>query len=632
MGGTGRAERGYRRLLTAVIGVGLAVGYAVPAAAAPGAPAGGSVAMYSVVKDGSHLKVVRFRAAGTLQARSMAAAGAARDEVVSVDSPVHSLDATDPLRAQQWALPAVGFPDAWSLTHGTGVTVAVVDSGVLGYHEDLAGSVLPGADYVSRGNGWNDRLGHGTFVAGLIAAHVDNGRGIAGAAPGVRILPVRVLDSTGSGSSANVTAGILYAVDHGAKVINLSLGGTAADAGERAAIDYAISKGAVVVAAAGNSGQAGSPPIYPAAFPEVLAVGAVDSHAVRAPFSNVGSYVDVVAPGVGVISTYDGSTHAYASGDGTSFAAPYAAAEVALIEAANPKLAPADVVSLVDSSARDLGSAGRDDTYGYGLISAHSLLHATSDADEGSGYWVTMANGSVRAFGSAHFYGDIAGRTASPVVASARTPSGHGYWLAAADGSVFSFGDARYHGSMHGRHLNSPIVGMAATPSGGGYYLLGRDGGIFTFGDARFYGSTGGIRLNSAVLDMTATADGHGYWMVAGDGGIFTFGDATFHGSTGAMHLNSPAMSMTAAHSGGGYWIVARDGGIFTFGVPFAGSVPNLGIRGVAGVRIRAMPSGDGYLVLGQGGGVYSFGTARFFGSAVASPLAPAVDLMSLAS
>ena len=138
------------------------------------------------------------------------------------------------------------------------------------------------------------------------------------------------------------------------------------------------------------------------------------------------------------------------------------------------------------------------------------------------------------AFGAARFYGDMAGRTAARVVASAPTPSGHGYWLAAADGSVYAFGDARFAGSMYGRALNSPIVGMAATPTGRGYYLLGRDGGIFTFGDARFYGSTGDRRLNAPVLDMTATPDGHGYWMVAGDGGIFTFGNASFHGSTGA--------------------------------------------------------------------------------------------------
>ncbi|HEY5015074.1 MAG TPA: S8 family serine peptidase [Acidimicrobiia bacterium] len=621
-------------MLAALAAFGLSVPMAVPAHAAGRSVLDRPVAMYAVVPDGSSLKVVHFEAADGLAAQSLQARGALQGEVVSVDSAVHALDLGDPYRAGQWALPAVGYPDAWATTKGAGVTVAVVDSGVTASHEDLTGSVLSGTDYVSPGgNGWNDQFWHGTFVAGLIAAHLGNGRGIAGAAPSVRILPVRVLDGGGSGSSSNVAAGIIYSADHGARVINVSLGGTAADPGVHLAVQYAVSKGAVVVAAAGNAGESGSPRVYPAAFPEVIAVGAIDSHDQHAAFSNVGDYVDVVAPGVGVMSTYNATTHSYAVGEGTSFSAPYVSAEVALILATNPKLDPPSVRHVVEITARDLGAPGRDNTYGYGLASTRSLLRAnTADANEGFGYWVVSADGAVRALGAAHFYGDILHRTSAPIVASARTPSGHGYWLAAADGSIFAFGDAHFYGSMHGRALNSPIVGMAATPSGHGYFLLGRDGGIFTFGDAAFHGSTGGRHLNAPVLDMTATPSGHGYWMVAADGGIFTFGDAAFHGSTGALHLNSPATSMTAANVGSGYWIVARDGGIFTFGVPFEGSVVSLGISSVVGVRIRSMPSGRGYLVLSREGGVYSFGSARFFGSATVSPAGPAVDLMTLVS
>ncbi len=633
----GRRKGTVRRRIAAIaalttLGVGLPL--TLPAHAA--APAATPVSMYRVVPDGSSLRVVRFQAPDAAAAHAFEAEGTDRGEVVGIDSPVHALDAGDPLRSRQWALDAVGFPDAWALSTGAGVTVAVVDSGVLGNHEDLAGSVLQGTDLVDPGgNGWNDQFFHGTFVAGLIAAHVGNGLGIAGAAPAVKILPVRVLDRDGGGSSANEAAGIIYAVDHGARVVNLSLGGTYADPGVHAAVEYAVSKGSVVIAAAGNSGAGSdslhpSQRIYPGAFPEVIAVGAIDSNDERASFSNIDSYVDVVAPGAAVTSTSNDSIHAYAGGDGTSFAAPYVAAEAALITAVNPRLDVANVRHVVEITAHDLGPVGRDPSYGYGLISSRSLLRAMSDPTEGSGYWVTTADGAVRAFGAARSYGDMLHRTTSPIVSSARTASGHGYWLAAADGSVYAFGDAGFHGSMHGHALNGPIVGMAATPTGRGYYLLGRDGGIFTFGDARFYGSTGALRLNAPVLDMTATPDGRGYWMVAGDGGIFTFGDAAFHGSTGALHLNSPAMSMTAASSGSGYWIVASDGGIFTFGVPFAGSIPNLGISSVLGVRIRAMPSGKGYLVLSRDGGVYTFGSARFFGSAAVA--APAVDLMTLAS
>jgi subtilisin family serine protease len=614
--------------LIALTTLGVAGPLALPAMATGPSPSR-PVPMFAVVPDGSSLKVVRFEADSAPAAQSLEAQGAATGQVVSVDTTVHSLDTADPFRPQQWALDDVAFGAAWSTTRGAGVTVAIVDSGVLGNHEDLAGSVLSGADFVGSGNGWNDQLGHGTHVAGVIAAHASNGLGITGAAPGVKILPVRVLDGGGSGQSSDVAAGIIYAADHGARVINLSLGGTNPDAGTHAAIQYAVSKGSVVLAAAGNSGEQGSPKIYPGAFPEVIAVGAVDSHNQRASFSNVGDYVDVVAPGVDTISTYNASTHSYAWGSGTSMATPYAAAEAALIVASDSTRDVASVRHMIEATARDLGPAGRDSSYGYGLISPLGVVHRGADANEGDGYWVTSADGAVRAFGSARFYGDMAHRSASRVVASSATASGHGYWLAAADGSVYAFGDAGFYGSMHGRHLNSPIVGMATTPSGHGYYLLGRDGGIFTFGDARFYGSTGGRHLNAPVLDMTATPDGRGYWMVAGDGGIFTFGNASFHGSTGALHLNSPATSMTAAESGSGYWIVASDGGIFTFGVPFAGSVPSLGINSAVGVRIRAMPSGRGYLILSREGGVYSFGSARFFGSATLSPYAPAVDLMT---
>ena len=293
--------------MAALTTLGVAFPLALPAHAVVSTAGSAPVAMFAVVPDGSSMKVVRFEASDAFAAHSLEAQGAARGEVVSVDSAVHSLGTTDPLRPQQWALDAVDFGNAWATTRGAGVTVAVVDSGVLGNHEDLAGSVLQGTDLVGSGNGWNDELGHGTHVAGVIAAHVSNGLGIIGAAPSVKILPVRVLDGGGSGQSSDVAEGIIYAADHRARVINLSLGGTNADAGTRTAIQYAVSKGSVVLAAAGNSGQSGSPRIYPGAFPEVVAVGAVDVHSQRAAFSNVGDYVDVVAPGVDVLSTYNAS-------------------------------------------------------------------------------------------------------------------------------------------------------------------------------------------------------------------------------------------------------------------------------------------------------------------------------------
>jgi hypothetical protein len=497
--------------------------------------------------------------------------------------------------------------------------------------------VLPGIDFVQRGgNGWNDQNGHGTHLAGIIAASVNNGLGIAGGAPGVKILPVRVLAADGSGFSSNVAAGIIWATDHGARVINLSLGGTIRSDGTQAAIRYANSKGAIVLAAAGNGATPGphaNEPVYPGAFPEAVAVGAVDSNLQRATFSNYGPYVDLAAPGVAIRSTYASSRTAYADMSGTSMATPYASAAAALVVATNPKLTALGIRNALTGSATDLGAPGRDDQYGSGLINPRSaVLRATPKpagyGTKGHGYWVVASDGVVRAYGSSHFAGDLRGRQLSaPIVASAATRTGNGYWLAGRDGAVYAYGDAKSYGSMAGKHLNAAIVGMSVTPTGHGYFLLGSDGGIFSFGDAKFRGSTGGMRLAAPVLDMSMTRTGKGYWMVAADGGVFTFGDAKFRGSTGNLHLSSPVVSMTAGKSG--YWLVARDGGIFAFGVPFRGSLPSLGVQSLpAGARIRALPDGKGYYILGVDGAVFNFGTAKFFGAASLSAAAPAIDLM----
>ena len=585
-----------------------------------------------------HLSIVHGGPAGRMQPASVAGLG--RNEVLDVepDTPVHALVAAgenDPLRPQQWALRQTSFEATWSVTSGAGVTVAVVDTGVDAAHEDLGSVVLPGIDYVDpRHDGRVDLEGHGTHVAGIIAARVNNGRGIAGAAPSVHILPVRVLDADGGGSSSNVAAGIIWAADHGARVINLSLGGPKSP-GMEIAMRYALGKGAVVVAAAGNNGAQGNDPVYPGAYPEAIAVAAVDESLARASYSNHGAYVDLAAPGSTIWSTWASPTNnSYALASGTSMATPYAAAEAALVISENQSLSPASVTSIMESTARDTGAAGVDGDFGHGVIDPSAAVTAAAPkipgyGARGHGYWIVGPSGSVRAYGTARTYGDaVAAATRVPIVASAATPSGHGYWLTSATGGVFAFGDAHFSGSMEGVALNSPVVGMAATPSGRGYILLAADGGIFTFGDAEFHGSTGGMRLNARVLDLAITADGHGYWFVAADGGVFSFGDARFHGSTGSMYLAAPVMSMASATSGQGYWLVAADGGIFAFGVPFEGSLPSMRAPGSPvglTLRMRALSSSDGYYLLGYDGSIAAFGTARFFGSAAPSS---AIDLM----
>ena len=631
-----------RRVVAAVVVIAgvFAAGAGASAGAAEAAQATkGSWAMTR--DDDGRVHVVRGLDAAVAAMDNRLGRPGARVLTMEQDETVKVLTTNDALRPQQWAFSAVDFENAWSLSDGAGVKVAVVDTGVLGTHEDLAGSVLPGLDlaadkgtYDPAGTGEVDPAGHGTHVAGIIAAHANNGVGIAGAAPGAKILPVRVLDASGSGSSSDVAEGIVWATDHGARVINLSLGGGPSP-GMQIAIQYARSKQVVTFAAAGNAFQDGNQATYPAAYPEAVAVAAIDQSLNHASFSNTGSYVDIAAPGDLIWSTYGQGRAQYALMSGTSMATPYATATAALVLGENPSLSASDLVHAIEASATDLGAPGRDDTFGYGLINPRGALLAASPeminrGTKGHGYWIVTADGQVRTYGAARSYGDLRGHAiSSPIVAAARTSDGRGYWLAGADGAVYAFGDARYRGGLKGRRLNSPIVGMAASPTGEGYILLGRDGGVFAFGSAHFYGSTGGLHLNAPVLDVTMAGDGRGYWFVGADGGVFSYGSAKFHGSTGGMKLSQPVRSMTAAANGRGYWMVADDGGIFAFNVPFEGSLPRVrelfGYPYVPSVRMRSLATNDGYYILGLNGTVWAFGNARYFGSL---PGSWAVDLM----
>jgi hypothetical protein len=237
--------------------------------------------------------------------------------------------------------------------------------------------VLPGLDLVSAcGTGQADGHGHGTHVAGIIAARAGNAAGVAGLAQGTRILPVRALGSDGSGSDVDVASGIAWAAEHGANVVNLSLGSPDPSAAEQAAIDYAYGRGVLVVAAAGNDGDAGDPANYPGALNHVLAVGAVDSSHSVPLFSNSGPYVALAAPGVDVLSTMP--PNGYLAMDGTSMAAPFVAATAALMHAANPALTPSRLASLLQSTALDLWTPGRDDVTGYGEVQPVAAVAAAA--------------------------------------------------------------------------------------------------------------------------------------------------------------------------------------------------------------------------------------------------------------
>lgn len=254
-----------------------------------------------------------------------------QDFVVSVH---FDIPPNDPDYDRQWALPHIQAETAWQETDELSpVTVAVIDTGVCMNHEDLDGRVLDnGYDFVDNDDDPEDVFGHGCSVAGIIAANIDNGVGIAGFAPNTSILPVRVLGPSGSGSMADVAAGIVYAADEGADIINLSLGSSVGSQVTKDAVDHAVGKGVTIIASAGNS--SGSLPGYPARYENVVAVGAVDPNGARSSFSNKGG--DIWAPGREVHTIY--LDNGYKALNGTSFSAPYVAAMAAVLEGMGTQL------------------------------------------------------------------------------------------------------------------------------------------------------------------------------------------------------------------------------------------------------------------------------------------------------
>jgi subtilisin family serine protease len=284
--------------------------------------------------------------------------------------------ANDPYFTQgsQWHLSKIQAPAAWDITTGSaGIVVAVVDSGVIASHPDLAGKVLSsGYDFVTNDTDPTDENGHGTAVAGTVSPATNNQLGVAGVSWNTPILPIRVLDANGSGSYSAIANGITYAADRGAKVINLSLGGTSSSLTLQNAVNYAWNKQSVIIAAAGNNGN--NTTFYPAACSNVVAVSATDSSDVRPTWSNFGSYVDVSAPGTNILSLYGADQ--YAAWNGTSFSCPVTSGVVALAASINSKLTNAQLVDILVRNTDDIGAPGYDVYYGSGRVNAFRTASA----------------------------------------------------------------------------------------------------------------------------------------------------------------------------------------------------------------------------------------------------------------
>lgn len=270
----------------------------------------------------------------------------------------------DPGFGSQYGLISIRAPQGWDLSTGSSaVIIAIIDSGVDLSHPDLASKITAGYDFVNNDTIPQDDFGHGTHVAGIAAATGNNGTGVTGVSWGARIMPIKVLNAAGNGTFANVAAGIIWAVDNGAQVINLSLGGNTSSLVLQDAVNYAYSNGVVLVAASGNTGSGVI--LYPAAYPHVIAVGAVDNTNNHAGFSNFGPEMDLMAPGVSIYSTIPGG---YGLNSGTSMAAPYVSGLAAILRGYPGGFSPDAIEFEMESTALDLGIAGRDNLYGYGLI------------------------------------------------------------------------------------------------------------------------------------------------------------------------------------------------------------------------------------------------------------------------
>ncbi|MFB6839989.1 type VII secretion-associated serine protease mycosin [Streptomyces sp. NPDC056361] len=364
------------------------------------------------------------------------------------------------IRSRQWHLDAFGAEEIWQLSTGKGITVAVIDSGVEKQSPDLTGQVLKGKDFATdeAGDEFTDYTGHGTDMAGLIAGtgKANGGDGAFGLAPGVKILAVRVPGSVGgkkSQAEANrefntiMPQAIRFAVDSGAKVVNISQGSPEGSAQLTDAVKYALDKGALVFAAVGNTGDKRNQREYPAATPGVVGVGAVDNKATRIPMSQYGPQVDVVAPGKDTLAACAGGRVCTSSG--TSNATALASAAAALVWAKHPEWTNNQVLKvLLNTIAKPKGGEERSDYIGYGAVRPLRALKTPGDPGPAGVRPIDDLEETVTASptdlspGDPSPSGSVAAPAPAPEAAASEDGGGSGLWIGLGIGAAVLIGAA----------------------------------------------------------------------------------------------------------------------------------------------------------------------------------------------
>jgi subtilisin family serine protease len=325
----------------------------------------------------------------------------------------------DAVIGQQWALRNIHAFEAWDITTGSDVTIAVLDTGVSRSHPDLKGKLLPGYDFANDDGDPSDDEGHGTYTAGVAAANSDNGSGIAGICWGCKILPIKVLNFRGQGDDADIAAGIRYAVDSGARIVSMSLGGPDDTQVIRDAVAYARDHNVLLIAASGNGHADGNKPNFPAAYPGVLAVSATGPGDTVTGFSTTGEYVDIAAPGVGVWSTlWDGDAgNTYGAANGTSAACPHVAGAAALLLSMRPDLSADQMAEILQATADDQGPPGRDSDQGYGRLNVLRAVQMTADPN-------VLSHSRIQG----HVFGAPAGTIVALNTGQQTQPDGSGFY------------------------------------------------------------------------------------------------------------------------------------------------------------------------------------------------------------